>query len=659
MNATHDLALMRATLQLEDDPAVAAQAAGTVLGEDPANEAAGLLLAEASRRLGDAGRALGLLEVLVQAHPESAPLRLEVGRAHAAAGRHAESAVAFEAAVSRDPSLGTAWNLLSTQRLALGELAQADAAYLAYRRLCRDPPDLGEAYAAFDQGYLEAAQVAVQKRLRAGTNEVAAFTLLAAIASRRGDEFAEEGSLLEILRLAPCDHSARERRARLLLRQGRIEEAQLEIERLLAGNPASRPALLLKIEALNLLQRHAAGLALIEQLIAGDPGNAELWLAAGNVRRFLGQTQASLDAYRRALAERPGYGAVYLALSNLKTTRFSDDDVATMQRVLEQSTDSEAAVDLGFALGKGLEERGRYADSFRHYALANARVRERFEYDAAAMQAYVRRFKATFTREFFAARAGWGASSEAPIFIVGLPRSGSTLIEQILASHSSVEGTRELSYLPAIARELAGAPERMARYPEQIAHLTRTDVEALAARYLTSTETHRILGRAHFIDKMHGNFQSIGLLHLMFPRASIIDSRRHPMATGFAIYKQLFNPGMNFAYDLRELGLYYRCYVDLMAHVDSVLPGRVHRLQYERLVDDIDPAVRQLLEHCRLPFEAQCLRFYETRRVAHTISSEQVRQPIYRDAVEHWRHYAAWLGPLADALGEPQDANPA
>jgi hypothetical protein len=237
-----------------------------------------------------------------------------------------------------------------------------------------------------------------------------------------------------------------------------------------------------------------------------------------------------------------------------------------------------------------------------------------------------------------------------------LPRSGSTLIEQILASHSAVEGTRELAYVPAIARELAGTPDTAARYPENLASLGKSDVEGLAARYLASARAHRLQGKPRFVDKMHGNFASLGLLHLMFPRAAIIDSRRHPMASGFACYKQLFNPGMNFAYDLNELGLYYRDYADLMEHVDAALPGRVYRVHYERLVTDTENEVRRMLDYCQLPFEPVCLRFHENQRVAQTISSEQVRRPIYSEGLEQWRHFAPWLEPLKAALGTlPED----
>ncbi|HEY0745766.1 MAG TPA: sulfotransferase, partial [Steroidobacteraceae bacterium] len=330
---------------------------------------------------------------------------------------------------------------------------------------------------------------------------------------------------------------------------------------------------------------------------------------------------------------------------------FSPVEVDNMQRQLAQvSPTGPDPTGLEFSLGKALEDRAQLEDSFAHYARGNKLARDSFHYNANATTAFVERFKATFSRRFFAARPDWGDSATDPIFIVGLPRSGSTLLEQILASHTAVEGTRELAYVPTMARELAGTPETAARYPENLASLRQGELTALAARYLASAQKHRPLAKPRFVDKMHGNFASVGLIHLMFPRAAIIDARRHPMACGFACYKQLFNPGMNFAYDLTELGRYYRDYAELMDHIDSALPGRVYRLHYEQLVTDTENEVRRLLDYCRLPFERQCLRFYENRRVAQTISSEQVRRPIYTAGLDQWRHFEPWLDPLKAAL---------
>jgi hypothetical protein len=359
--------------------------------------------------------------------------------------------------------------------------------------------------------------------------------------------------------------------------------------------------------------------------------------------------------YQRALAVRPGSGRAYSSLANLKTLRFSDADRAAMQEHLARSAPRGAdRIHLEFALGKALEDEGRFAASFEHYSRGNALHRATIAHDPDAATAQVLHAKAIYTASFFTDRSGWGGARADPIFVVGMPRSGSTLLEQMLASHPQVEGTRELTDIPALALELTLRPNENERagISEAVAALDRNQIEALGARYLSRTQVYRPLGKPRFVDKMLGNFNHIGLIHLMFPRAAIIDARRHPLGCGFSCYKQLFARGVNFSYDLEELGRYYRDYVGLMEHFDAVLPGRVYRAYYERLVDDPEGEVRRLLDHCGLPFDQQCLQFYENPRVVQTISSEQVRRPIYADSVDQWRHYEPWLTPLKAALGD-------
>jgi tetratricopeptide (TPR) repeat protein len=659
LSASADLAFMRASMLLETDPAAAARDAGAVLLSHPGHDAASLLLSAACRRLGNPSSAVGIIEALARVQPASAIVHLELGRTYAACVRSSDAKAALERAVGLDPNLADAWRELSEQRLLEGETASADQAYIHYRRLTTNPRDLAGAYAAFDQNRLEAAELHVQRCLRAGTNEVAAYTLLGAIGQRRGDDLAEEAYLNRTLSQAPCDSSARAQLVGLLIRQGRTEQALPLIERLLAAEPGISDYLVLKSLALQSAERHAESLAIIAQLLSKNPDNADFWLIAGNQQRYMGQSREAVDSYLRAIAIRPGHGMAYWALSNLEAYRFASHDIENMQRQLVLvSQGGPDATGLEFALGRALEDRSEFAASFEHYAHGNRLARATFNYDPQAMSAFVQRFKAGFSKDFFVERAVWGQPDRDPIFIVGLPRSGSTLLEQILASHSSTEGTRELPYVPTIARELAGTPETAASYPENLASLSRSDIEALAARYLASAQKHRLLGKPHFIDKMHGNFASLGLIHLMFPHAAIIDCRRHPLGCGFACYKQLFAPGMNFAYDLHELGLYYRDYVDLMDHIDTVLPGRVYRLHYERLVNDTELEVGRLLAYCGLPFEPACLRFYENRRVVQTISSDQVRRPIYTAGLDQWRHFDPWLDPLKGTLEDLVDDYP-
>jgi Tfp pilus assembly protein PilF len=585
--------------------------------------------------------------MIAKGQPASALIQLELGRTYLACGRDTEAEVVLMSTLEADAGLAGAWQALSELHQRAGATASADAAYARFRRLTSDPTDLADAYFAFDQNRLELAESLARQRLQVGTNQVAAHTLLAAIALRREDVRGEQASLQRVLELAPSDNTAREQLVRLLLREGRVDEALPAIERLLEAEPLNRTYLLHKADALRIAERHEEALTIVSKLLAADPNDTDYWLFAGNLQRYSGESEEAVRSYRRILQMHPGHGAAYLALANMKTFRFADEDVKAM-RVAAATPDA----DLEFALAKALEDEGQYAESFQHYAKANSLTRASFNYDAGATSAFVQRFKNTFTLEFFGQRADWGSAQSDPIFIVGLPRSGSTLIEQILASHPQVEGTRELPYIPIIARELAGPFDEAASYPQNISTLTKAQIASLADRYLASARRHRHTSRPRFIDKMHGNFVSIGLLQLMFPKSTIIDSRRHPMGSGFACFKQNFNPGMNFAYDLKEIAQYYRDYVELMAHIDHVLPGRAYTIYYEHLVASPEREVRRLLAHCRLPFDAATLNFHENARVAQTLSSEQVRQPIYTDAAEHWRHYEPWLSPLNDLLGD-------
>jgi tetratricopeptide (TPR) repeat protein len=646
---------MRASMLLESDPDAAARQAAAILARSPEHEAANLLLAAACRNLGDAERGIAAMQSVVRLHPASAPLQLELGRAYAAGGRHTEATAAFTRAVEYDPTLADAWRALSTQHFLAGDTQAGDASYLNYQRLIPQAPELADAHVALNSNRLNAAESMAQELLSSRPQHVPALKLLAVVASRRGDDGAAEVRLQQVLELAPGDAAAREELARLWIRQGRTQPALPLVDRLIAAQPGNGGLTLLKAHVLMLEDRHGEGLALVRALLEEQPDNPLYWWMAGNLLRFSGDTAGAIDAYRRAIVLRPGYGEAYWALSNLKTFRFSPDEVARMEGLLAAITMNESAAagsdpaHLHFALGKAQEDAGQFAAAFRHYAEGNARIRAGFAYNAAAISAFVRSFETTFTAEFFAERAAWGNPSVEPIFVVGIPRCGSTLLEQILASHEDVEGAGELSDISIIARELSPFSQRMAE-------LGQSDIESLAQRYLRQTRARRTAGKPRFVDKQLGNFLSLPLIHLMFPRAVIIDCRRDAMAVGFACYKQLFNPGVNFAYDLGEIGHYIRDYTSLMAQMDRALPRRVYRLHYEQLVANPDREVRGLLEHCGLPFDDRCLRHHENARVAQTISSEQVRRPVHAEGVDQWRHFRDWLAPLEAALGETAEA---
>ncbi|MDB5493872.1 MAG: hypothetical protein JWP86_1209, partial [Phenylobacterium sp.] len=359
-------------------------------------------------------------------------------------------------------------------------------------------------------------------------------------------------------------------------------------------------------------------------------------------------------AYKKSLELAPGLGDAYWSLANLKVAALGPADEAAMLAALRRTDlGADDRLHLHYALGKALEDRGEHPAAFEHYAKGAALRRAETPYDAAETTAVLRRAESLFTADFFAERAGAGSPSPAPIFIVGLPRSGSTLVEQILASHSQVEGTMELPDIALIAQELirSGAGGAGATYPDLLASLDAGQLANLGEAYLERTRVQRKSGRPFFVDKMPNNFHHIGLIQLILPRARIIDARRHPLGAGFSAFKQHFAHGHAFSYDLTDLGRYYRDYVELMAHFDAVLPGRIHRVIYEDLVEDTEREVLRLLDACGLPFEDGCLRFYENGRAVRTVSSEQVRRPIFRQGLDQWRAYEPWLEPLQAALG--------
>ena len=399
---------------------------------------------------------------------------------------------------------------------------------------------------------------------------------------------------------------------------------------------------------------YSQALPLYREILAEAPNDAELHLSIAHALKTLGQTAEAIESYRAAAAVRPQYGEAYWSLANLKTYRFTDLEIARM-RAAEAAANVQQAdrYHLCFALGKALEDRGEYAESFTFYERGNALKKTECRYQAELLERNAHLQASVCTREFFAARQGMGCPDRSPIFIVGLPRSGSTLIEQILSSHSQVEGTMELADIPRLVQDLRGrerTDDANPRYPGVLAELSAAEFERLGRQYLDDTRVYR-QGKPHFIDKMPNNFRHLGLIHLILPNAKIIDARRNPLACCFSNYKQLFASGQQFTYSIEDIARYYRMYVELMTHWDEALPGRILRVQHEEVVEDLESNVHRILEFCELDFEPGCVEFYKTERTVHSASSEQVRRPIYREGLDQWRHYEPWLGPLKEALG--------
>jgi tetratricopeptide (TPR) repeat protein len=646
-------ALAHAARLLEARPALAEAQARAILESVPGHPEAELLLAQALRTQGDLTGAMAVLEPLAEAQPRWAAAHLELGLARAQAGRSHDAVAALDQAVRLKPDLAEAWLALAEQRRVLGDSAGADAAEAQHIACSVNDPELMAAGVALVEGRLAEAEQILRDVLKARPTEIAPIRMLAEIATRLGRYEDAEALLTRCLDLAPGFVPARHNLAVALYRQTKAAEALVEVDRLLEREPANPGYRNLRAAALSQLGDYGPALGVYAALLADYPAQPKGWMSYGHALKTVGRQADAIAAYRKSLAQAPHLGETWWSLANLKTFRFEADDLAAMRAQLAR--DDIAAEDrfhLHFALGKALEDAGDYEASFEHYRLGAALRKE--------TRAHVVRSKALFTRAFFAARQDFGDPAPDPIFILGLPRSGSTLVEQILSSHSQIEGTMELPDMPALAKRLGGRTRRgeESRYPEILADLDAEACRALGAEYLDRTRGQRKLGLAYFIDKMPNNFAHVGMIQLILPGARIIDTRRHPLGGCFSAFKQHFARGQGFTYDLTDLGRYYADYVELMAHFDAVLPGRVHRVIYEQMVADPETQVRALLDYCGLPFEEACLRFYENDRAVRTASSEQVRRPIFTEGLDQWRHYEPWLGPLKAALGPVLDAYP-
>jgi predicted Zn-dependent protease len=650
-----DLELVRLASLLDSDPAAAARQATQLLRANPGYPPALLLLANAHRRAGNPAAALEDFAKLAATQPASAVIRLELARALLAAGQGEAALKELQESVRLAPDLAEGWRELSLLQAARNAPTECDAAYARFEKLVPEERQLLEASAAVANERYAAAEMLLQRALARSPRDVIALRLQARVATARDDYPQAERLLQECLRIAPGYSRARLDLVGVFHLQLMGEPMLPLLERLRASEPDKLIYRSLTATAYTLLGHIGPALEIHQQLLRELPEDHLLWLNYGTTLRDAGRPREAIEAYRRCVVLQPACGTAWLALADLKTYRFAAAEIAAMETELrDERLRSDERARLEFALGKAREDAGEFEPAFQHYAQGNALRHATLGYDNQIFTRYVEATRALCTPEFVAARHSWGSPSAEPIFIVGLPRSGSTLIEQILASHSQVEGTRELPLVIRFTQELGahGGQAGELPYPRSLQRLTRTELTALGERYLQETRTYRQQGRPHFIDKMGSNFQHLALIHLMLPQARIIDARRSALGCCFSNFKQHFGGGAWFSYSLEDLGRHYRDYVDLMAHFDAVLPGRILRIHYEELVADLAGEVRRLLEFCGLPFEEQCLRFHETQRAVATASSEQVRKPIYADSLEQWRNFEPWLGPLKEALGE-------
>jgi predicted Zn-dependent protease len=659
--------LARAAALLDNDPQAALATAEAVLKQAPGTPQAELLAAQALRRTGACAEALARLGDLARRFPAVPAVQWELGQVASEAGETARAITALEALTRQVPDVADGWFLLARQLRAAG---RDDAAWRAdlsgINAAARDPALVGAAI-AMNEGDLDAALARLDARAAGKAEDAPARRLRGEIRWRQGDMSAALGLVEEAVAMAPGFDLAREFLIRLLMQSNRLPDA-LAQARMLQNSPVPNPGYrLILASVLVRLGEQEEARTLYEGLLAARPDQPLVWQNLGHVLKTLGKQAEAVNAYREAVTRQPTLGEAWWSLANLKTVKLGADDMAAMRAALatlagDTGERAEDIFHLHFALGKAAEDLGQAEAAFGHYDRGNRLRRTLLRYDADDFAAEVRATIAAFPAPFLAAAAadGGGTPARDPIFIVGLPRSGSTLVEQILASHSQIEGTMELPDLMMIASRLAARvdagefPDLAALY----ASLGPADRRRLGEEYLDRTRIHRQLGRPHFIDKMPNNWQHVGLIRLILPGATIIDARRHPMGCCFSGWKQHFARGQGFSYDLADIGRYYRNYVQLMAHFDAAAPGLVHRVIYEQMVADTEREVRRLLAHVGVDFEAACLSFWQTDRAVRTASSEQVRRPIFTDGVDHWKRFEPWLAPLSDALGDVIQAYP-
>jgi tetratricopeptide (TPR) repeat protein len=595
---------------------------------------------------------IATLEELLARVPEFGAARVDLARAYRGDGRAARAREEVRRVLEKTPHHPLAWLAYGDVLVDLEQYADARVAFERARLTDPQRAHVEEATAALAADDRKTSERIFRKILQEDASHVAALCGLAAL-SLAADKTIDAERLLRHALSQSAHHPLTWRgMSQVLMALGRLKEAEAAARRLVQMEPENPQSWIAIAAVSTRLMRQEEALEAYEEAARLKPEEVRLRMSIGHIHKTLGRRNESEAAYKAALAMDPGIAEAYWSLADLKNYSFSDPEIAAMQRLLtSDKIERSNTAQLYFALGKAFEQRRHYPEAFTHYARGNALRRRDAPFDIEHFERRTARIRTFFDQAFFASRAGSGDPSTAPIFIVGLPRSGSTLVEQILASHSRVECTMELPNIINITHQFDDMTANRDGYPETVGSAPIGLLSALGGRYLEETAPLRT-GREHFTDKLPNNFSHVGLIHAILPHATIIDARRHPMDSCFSTFKQHFADGQTFSYDLNDLGRYYRCYLSLMDHWDAVLPGKVLHIQYEDLVRDPDGNIRRLLDHCRLPFEAGCLSFHQTRRPVRTASAEQVRRPIYTSGVGYWRHFENELQPLRQALGD-------
>lgn len=641
------------TLLRSGDADMAEQICRSALEQYPADANILCLSAKALMRLDQFELAESRANAAIALYPDFPKPHEILGELFMRQDKPEQGVESFRRATELDPTRADTHMKLGMALMRLGRAEEAENAIDDSRRLDPNRDLIARAAALEQDGELAAAEKIYRQILSREPDNVEALRLLAAVAASQRHYGDAEILLQRAVDCAPDFIRARADLISVQLERDRFDEAIKNAERLILMGDQLPDSYLLLGNAYGSAGRYEEAIGAYENALERAPGHCGAFAGLGNMLKTIGQYDSAVAAYRACISHDPTNAEAYWSLANLKTFRFEESEVTAMQTLLDkEGLPPESSVQLCNALGLEYEYRRDYEHAFEYFERGNSERRQSERYDPVETEDLHDRMIGVFSGEFLTKHADCGDSDASPIFIVGLPRSGSTLIEQILASHSQVEGTHELSDLGRITQNIAKDFEIRERYPESLLQLDAKAFAGLGASYVSRTRRHRA-GRAHFIDKNPNNFVHIGLLHLVLPNARIIDARRHPLDSCFGSYKQLFARGQPFSYDLVELGEYYLQYRQLMDHWHDVMPGFVLEVGYEDVVANLEHEVQRILEYCNLPWEDDCLRFHETERAVKTASSEQVRQPIYSSSVNLWRNYEPWLGELTDIL-EPE-----
>lgn len=640
------------------DPAGAARLARAALVEAADDAEALYVLAVSLRYLEQSTEAQQTLTRLKAVRPGYGRAWQEEGHLALRHGDQRTAVRAYEEAITHNPALAASWKALASLYQASGQHDDARRAQAQYQRLSGLPRELVSVSSFMHEGRLYKAERLCRAYLQKNPHHLEAMRLLANLGVRLHVLDDAEFLLESALEFQPDFVIARVDYIDVLQRRQKYERALQEASKLCKLDSSNLAFQTLYANQCMAVGNYDEALAIYDRVLKEMPDNSQVHLVRGHALKTVGHQQQAIAAYQEAARHRPRFGDAWWSLANLKTYTFSEAEMQTMR-------DQEGAIGvpladryhLCFALGKALEDREEWAGSFEFYQRGNDMKSQETRYSQKRTTQEFQLQRATCTPALFNKYRDAGNPAPDPIFIVGLPRAGSTLLEQILASHSRVDGTLELPDIMALAHKLDGRRrvDDEPRYPGILNELPADKLAELGQQYLDNTAIYR-QGAAFFTDKMPNNFRHIALIHLILPNAKIIDARRHPLACCFSGFKQLFAEGQEFTYGLEQIGHYYREYVELMDHWHSVLPGRILRVHHEHVVEDLEAQVRRLLDFCGLAFEPACLDFHRTDRVVRTASSEQVRQPINTAGLEQWRHYEPWLTPLKDALGPVLDS---